>query len=113
MQTLLLETDHIVELSGLSNGLTGAAVADATVTVTLRDAQGQAVAGATWPAAALAVADVPGTYRSTLPATLHLAPRQWLEALVVADAGPGLKRTWRLPLQVAPLARWDIRRLGE
>lgn len=99
MQALLLETDHVVELSGLTNGMTSTAVADAAVTVTLRDAQGQPIEGATWPTSALAVNHLPGTYRATLPDTLQLSARQWVEVVVVADAGPGLKRTWRMPLR--------------
>ena len=99
MQALLLETDHVVELSGLTNGMTSTTIANAAVTVTLRDAQGQPVAGTTWPTNAAAVNHLPGTYRASLPDTLQLSARQWVEVVVVADAGPGLKRTWRTPLR--------------
>jgi hypothetical protein len=100
MQILLTATDHILEVSGLTNGLTGAVIADAEIAVTLRDAQGDTISGATWPITALAVTGIAGSYRALLPATLEVTPRMQIEATIVADAGPGLQRTWYMPLRV-------------
>jgi hypothetical protein len=104
-QVLYLATDHVLELAGLSNGLTGAAISDATVTVSLADANGVAITGATWPIPAIAVVGQDGTYRATVPDDLTLTARQWVTATVVADAGPGLKRTWLVPLRVEGMPR--------
>jgi len=100
MQVLLTATDHILEVSGLTNGLTGEVISDADVAVTLRDVHGDTVDGAVWPITILAVTGVDGTYRALLPASLDIIPRMQVEATIVADAGPGMQRTWYLPLRV-------------
>jgi hypothetical protein len=41
---------------------------------------------------------------ATLPATVQVTPHQWVD-VVVADAGAGLKRTWRIALQAEALSR--------
>jgi hypothetical protein len=100
MQVLLFATDHVLEVSGLSNGLTGALIANATVTVTLVDATGEGVEGVTWPLSVPAVTGVAGTYRVVLPAAMQVSPRSQLEARIIADAGAGLRRSWFVPLRV-------------
>jgi hypothetical protein len=97
--TWIPETAHILELTGLTSSITGQLVSDATVSVTIVDAHGQEVAGETWPLTVSPVRGAPGTYRATLSASLAINPRQSVDAVVVADAGTGLKRTWHVTLQ--------------
>jgi hypothetical protein len=108
---LILGTDHVVELTGppeartraktpLRNGLTGAPVTGATCTCTLCDANGQPLAGGTWPVTLVEAPDAPGIYRGTLPHGVIPAAGTRVTATVIADAGPGLRRTWTLGLVV-------------
>lgn len=84
--------DHILELRGLKNELTGAALTSATVTVTLVDSEGAEVAGDTWPKPMTHVAD--GTYRCTLVYGLTLAVDGRYTAQITANAGAGLRARW-------------------
>jgi hypothetical protein len=98
--TLYLYTDHILELVGLADGESGASIADATVQATLLDSDGTQIAGATWPQTLTAVPGTPGTYRGSLPHTLELVCNRTVQVEIVADAGPGLYRTWYQSLRV-------------
>lgn len=95
---LYLATDHVLEVPVLTNGLTGATVTGATVTATLLDGADLPVTGQTWPLLLQEDAAVPGRYLGTLSAALAVTDRQRLKAVVVADAGAGLKRTWYMPV---------------
>lgn len=97
--TWITATDHVLELTGLTNGVTGELISDADVTVTVVNAQGNVLPGETWPLTVAPVEGEPGTYRATLSADLPVSSRQCLDAIVVADAGVGLKRTWHVSVQ--------------
>jgi hypothetical protein len=86
--------DNLVEVPALKNELTGADINDATVTVSLADAAGNAVSGETWPKALTYVEGSHGIYRATLPYTLDLVPGGRYFATIVADAGAGLRAEW-------------------
>lgn len=105
MRILKRDTDHVVELTGLTNGQSGALIADAAVSVTLRDAAGAEIPGADWPEPGNPVPDSPGDYRATLPYTVEVKPGQWVECEVVADGGPGLRRTWHFEMQVEGMSQ--------
>jgi hypothetical protein len=93
---LLADTDHVIEIPALSNGLTDEVVAGATVTVTVLDSDGAEVSGQSWPTAM--AEDDPGQYYATLSAAMDVTVGATYKAKVIADAGTGLKRTWYLPL---------------
>ncbi|MDG4903209.1 hypothetical protein P9279_22115 [Mesorhizobium sp. WSM4962] len=80
---------NIIELVGLKSEVEDEFIADADVTVTVKDADGEEVAGQTWP---LTLASIDGTepegnYRGILKDTLELTAGQTYYAHVDADAG--------------------------
>lgn len=97
-QIIFLNNDTIIELSDLTNGVTGAYLDLATVSVTLKDADGVEVVGAVWPMTMDYVAGSNGKYRATLPAALSLVKRGEYVAEVSASAGAGLEGYWEIPL---------------
>lgn len=86
--------DNVLEVSGLRNGLTGALLAGASVSVHLRDKLGADAGGGAWPQAMVEAPEIPGTYRTTLADTLTLTPGVRLTAEIIADGGPGLRASW-------------------
>ncbi|MDT8383011.1 MAG: hypothetical protein RRB22_01195 [Gammaproteobacteria bacterium] len=93
--TLILNSDNIIEIPALTNGLTGAAVNNATVQLTLLTTGDTEIPGQVWPLAMDYVAGSAGTYRATAAYTLTLAHKQKVKAVVVADAGGGFHREWQ------------------
>jgi hypothetical protein len=80
---------NVIELSGLKSAIEDEFIADADVTVTVKDAAGTAVDGQTWP---LTLASIDGTepegnYRGILKNTLELTAGETYYAHVDADAG--------------------------
>ena len=91
MTSLVLHIGNttIIELQELTNSVTAAAVTNATVTVTLKDATGTSVVGQTWPATLSHVAA--GTYRATIEDDLTLTANRKYTAIVDASvAGVGV-----------------------
>jgi len=72
----------ILELQDLTNSVTAAAVTNATVTVTLKDASGVDVVGQTWPATLSHVAN--GTYRATIEDDITLTENRKYTAIIDA-----------------------------
>lgn len=101
--TLYVGNDSVVEVALLKNELTALELDAATVTVRLRDIEGQDVSGQVWPLTMLYVPASVGTYRATLPYTLPLVPNKRYVATIVADAGPGLRAEW--DMQCVALSR--------
>ena len=99
VEVLYIENDNLLELDGLQNAATDAYVNGATVTVTLRDQEGTAVTGQTWPATMYYVANSNGKYRATLEDVLSLTSRKRYTAEIDADGGAGLKGHWEFPLK--------------
>lgn len=93
---LYRSNDQILELRGLKNELTGAALNAATVTVTLVNSAGAQVAGDTWPKTMAYVTGSSGTYRCTLVYGLTLAEDGRYTAQITANAGNGLRAYWEL-----------------
>lgn len=100
MPQISVDTDYVVELSGLSNSVTDAVISDATVGVTVLDAAGAALTGTTWPIVLSPIALSPGTYRGTLPDSISVVVGDWVKIEVAADAGAGLARKWYQQVQV-------------
>ena len=91
---LLIGNDMILELEGLTNGLTGEVLNDATVAVTLLDAEGGEVGGDVWPKTMAYVAESLGVYHALLVYTLALEAGNRYNAEVTVDAGAGLRASW-------------------
>lgn len=72
---------------------------NATITVTLKDRVGVAVAGETWPLAMNYLTGSNGIYRATLAFGLSLQDGKPFTAEIVADGGLGLRGGWSFPLK--------------
>lgn len=90
--------DTVIEVKGLKNEVTGAFLNSATVTATLVDAEGDQVAGETWPKTLAYVASSDGIYRATLPYTMSLAAGGRYVAQISVNAGSGLRASFSLPV---------------
>jgi len=80
---------NVIELSGLKSLIEDEFIADADVSVTVKDTEGTAVEGQTWP---LTLASIDGTepegnYRGILKNTLELTAGTTYVAHIDADAG--------------------------
>jgi hypothetical protein len=96
VRTLYIGNTNALELAALRNQVTGEVANAATVTCTLKDTAGNAVAGETWP---LAMAYVPGSeglYRCYLVSTLPLTPEARYVAEVTATVSGSLIGKWLL-----------------
>lgn len=97
-------SDNVLWLVGLTNDRTDALVSTATVTCTVIDDRTQAaVATGTWPLAMPAVTGKPGSYNCVLPVELALTLKGQYTAVVSADAGPGLRTRYIVPMVVQSL----------
>lgn len=85
---------NIIELSGLKSAVEGDAINDASVTVTVKDANGAAVSGQTWPATMNQVAGTDGLYRGILEDDLALVDGESYVAVIDADAGANRVGHW-------------------
>lgn len=91
--------DNIIEFGSgalLTDEITGDTIPDATVEVTLKDADGVDIVGETWPLSMPAVEGESGNYRATLADELVLTVGQKVTAEVTADDGPGARAAWTL-----------------
>lgn len=96
-QILFFGNDNLIELRGLKNEVAGTYLNAATVTVTLKDSDGDNVAGASWPMTMSYVASSNGIYRATLPSTLSVVEDGRYTAVVAVNGGAGLVARWDLP----------------
>lgn len=90
-------SDMVVEIRGLENEITGANLNSATVTCTLTNADGDEVAGQSWPMALGYVTDSAGIYRGTLPYSLSISPDSRYTLKIDVNAGAGLRGHWEVP----------------
>lgn len=88
-------SDNVVQLT-LTNGLTDAAVNDATVTCTVTDADGNSVTGQSWPLSLDYVAASSGIYRGTITEVAVMAHATAHIAKITATSG-SLVKYWELP----------------
>jgi len=100
MHALYIDNANIVELSGLSNGMTDTPVGAAAVSVTLTDAAGDELPGTVWPVTMYAVDGSPGTFRGVIPATVGLALNDTVTMHVDA-AADGMTGAWRAQVRTA------------
>ena len=92
---LYVDNTNVVELRSLTDSQTNEAVTTATVTVTLYDADGNAVANATGVSL---THDAAGTYFGTLPSTVVLEHSKAYTASVTATVGLTVGQ-WETPVR--------------
>lgn len=91
-----VDSTMILELRNLTDGITGEAVTDATVTATLIDTSTKTfVSGSTWPVALAHVAE--GTYRGVAPFAVAVADKGKYTCRIIANA-TGVQRRWDIPV---------------
>ena len=95
MATLNINSDNIIELRGLKDVITGTVITGATVTVTLKNASGTEVSGATWPLTMAHAGN--GLYRAILPNELVLNANLAYVATIIADNGADQHKEWCVP----------------
>jgi len=81
---------NLVELVGLTDPLTGTAIDDATVTVTVSDKDGDPIAGQSWPLTLSYVPGSAGDYRASIDAAAQLVEGQIYIVLFTATASQGV-----------------------
>ena len=94
--TLSKGTTSRLALASLRD-LDGIAITDATVTATIYDTSGVAVAGQVWPTTL--AHDASGTYYATIKADVDVEVGRKYFAEILAVSGPSQK-TWRCPVSV-------------
>lgn len=95
--TLYVGNSTVLELVDLTEAITGEVQTAATVTVTLKDAAGAAVTGASWPVTLAHVVASPGTYRVLLDAAVEATAGERYVAEIHAEAG-GVVAHWEAPV---------------
>jgi hypothetical protein len=90
----IIGTDHALLVEGLRDAVSGAAINDATITGSLRDAQGELVSGASAISFAYRAASS-GDYVGTLSNAAALEENRPYTLQIIATAG-SFQRTWRL-----------------
>ena len=99
IETLFIDNDNLIKLSGLRDAAHGIYLNGASVSVTLIDAATETeILGQTWPATLEHIADSNGDYQCTLEYDLAVMPQQPLIAKVVANAGADLRLSLRIPV---------------
>lgn len=99
IETLFIDNDNLIKLSGLRDAANGIYLNGASVTVTLVDASTEAeVQGQTWPSTMEYVSSSNGDYQCTLEYDLVVSPQQLIIAKVVANAGGDLRLSLRVPV---------------
>jgi hypothetical protein len=89
---LYLDNSNVIELRSLTNSVTDAVDTGATVTVTVKDASGNEIAGQVWPAAMSHVSA--GLYRATLEDDISITPDRRYTVLVEATGSGGEIGAW-------------------
>ena len=90
------DNHNVLELRALTDEVTGSLILDATVQVTIHDAEGDEVAGETWPKAMALTTESPSTgkYRATLDSALAITSNNEFKATVTAVSGSGIEAEW-------------------
>lgn len=85
--SVFVDNSNVVEVRGLAVAVNDSYVNDATVTLTLKDADGQEVTGQTWPATMTYVTATDGWYRGVIEHDVELEAGVTYYAHIDADAG--------------------------
>lgn len=93
MPDLLISTNNVIEVEGVTNADTGAPITSATVLMYLyNNADDTQITGETWPVTL--AHDASGTYNYNLSYLLGLAPCMQCRAEFSVDDGPGFHKEW-------------------
>lgn len=84
---LFVANSNLLRVDGLKDESSGGYINDADVEVTLKDANGVEVVGASWPIAASYITGSNGRYEAVLPHGLSLAVAALYSAEIVATKG--------------------------
>lgn len=85
--TAFVANTNVLDLIGLKEEITETFINNATVTVTIKDAEGTSVAGQAWPLAMDYVASSDGDYRAFVSEDLELVAGTRYVAYIEADGG--------------------------
>lgn len=85
--TVFVANTNVLEIIGLKSAVEDTFINDATVEVTVKDADGAEVSGQTWPTAMAYVATSDGDYRAILEHDLALTDKAKYTAEISIDAG--------------------------
>jgi hypothetical protein len=100
MHVLYYQNETVVELTGLTNVVSGLPIDDAAVEITVTDRSGNEILGASWPLAMASLVNGEGDYRGFLPAALETTVGQRLWANVVVTVGGVISGSWAMDLVV-------------
>lgn len=90
---------NVVEINGLRNAVTDAYVNDATVTLTVEDADGTEVSGVSWPVAGSYIASSDGIYQIVVATDAVFTVGRKYTAKVTATSGSDVAY-WEVPVTV-------------
>lgn len=97
VELLYIANDNLIELTGLRHAVDSSALDNtSTVQVTIKDAEGNAVAGQSWPLTLAFVSA--GMFRATLSRSLVLTNGEKYDALILATSQTGAQAQWQRPL---------------
>lgn len=92
--TAFVANTNVLDLTGLKEELTDAYINNATVTVTIKDADGNNVTGETWPFTMNYVAASDGNYRAFVSEEIAFVPKTKYIAYIDADGGANRFGHW-------------------
>jgi hypothetical protein len=95
---IFIDNTSSVQLSALKSAITGEYVNDAVVTMTLKDGDGNAVAGESWPIALQYVMDSNGNYIGAFSHEVAVADGESYVAEVDAVLTDGSRASWDEPV---------------
>jgi hypothetical protein len=95
MDVLLIGNDQSIQVSGLQDQNTGDYLDSATVTVTIKNPDGTAVSGGTWPLTLDYVTSSNGNYLGIIEDGVALIERRAYTIEVTADDGSGRIGFWK------------------
>lgn len=99
-RTIYENNDHVVEVSGLKNALTGEYITAATVQMSVYK-NGVLENTGTWPLSMSYVADSKGIYRGVLRASLNLVDKDIAKVVVTAVEPGSLQAEYSVEYKVA------------
>ncbi len=104
--TAFVANTNVLELNGLRSEIEDAYINNATVTVTVKDADGTAVAGESWPMTMDYVLSSDGDYRAIMSATLPFVAKAKYTAFI--EANGGTDRVGHFEFTFKPITRASV-----
>lgn len=94
MTTAYVANTNVLEVRELKSAIEDTFINDATVSVTVKDGEGNAVAGQSWPASMAYVASSNGWYRAIIEDAVDFEADETYYAFIDADAGTNRIGHW-------------------